>query len=58
LTSAHPCSSIVFIPIFLEHIERDDGAQAWNSFSVIANFVLLLGGLGVALLMLVRHQDF
>jgi putative peptidoglycan lipid II flippase len=44
--------SIVFIPIFLEHVERDDRARAWTSFSVIANFVLLLGSFGVALLML------
>src|SRR5512139_455437 len=27
--------SIVFIPIFLNHIARDDEARAWRSFSVI-----------------------
>ena len=43
--------SIVFIPIFQEHLQRSDHERAWNAFSVIANFVLLVGGIGVALLM-------
>src|SRR5665811_227605 len=30
--------SIVFIPIFLEHLERGEEEQGWRAFSVIANF--------------------
>ena len=41
--------SIVFIPLFTAHLERKDTVRAWRTFSVIANFlVLLLGGLTVA----------
>ena len=41
--------SIVFIPLFTAHLERKDTVRAWRTFSVIANFlVLLLGGLPVA----------
>ena len=43
--------SIVFIPMFLEHLERGDHKRGWEAFSVIANFVLLAGGVGIALLM-------
>ena len=42
--------SIVFIPIFQEHLERNGRERAWNAFSVIANFILIAGGIGVALL--------
>ena len=41
--------SIVFIPLFTAHLERNDPARAWRSFSIIANFlVLLLGALTLA----------
>lgn len=44
--------SIVFIPIFLAHMRRGDRNGAWRAFSVVANFVLLAGGLGVIALMI------
>jgi putative peptidoglycan lipid II flippase len=44
--------SIVFIPIFQDHLERGDDAAAWRSFSTIANFVIVAGCIGVAALML------
>ena len=43
--------SIVFIPIFLKYLERGEGDRGWEAFSVIANFVLLAGSVGIALLM-------
>jgi putative peptidoglycan lipid II flippase len=43
--------SIVFIPIFLEHLQRGHDERGWDAFSVIANFILVLGTLGIALLM-------
>jgi hypothetical protein len=43
--------SIVFIPIFLEYFERGDQQGGWEPFSVIANFILLAGSIGIALLM-------
>ena len=43
--------SIVFIPIFLEHLERGDDERGWEAFSVIANFILVVGVVGIALLM-------
>jgi putative peptidoglycan lipid II flippase len=43
--------SIVFIPIFLAHIERGDHDRGWESFSVIANFIVLAGTIGIGLLM-------
>ncbi len=43
--------SIVFIPIFLAHLERGDEQRAWISFSIIANFIVLVGTIGIALLM-------
>ncbi|MCP1972661.1 murein biosynthesis integral membrane protein MurJ [Bradyrhizobium elkanii] len=43
--------SIVFIPIFLSHLQRGDERRAWISFSVIANFILLVGTVGIAVLM-------
>lgn len=42
--------SIVFIPIFLGYLERGDEKRGWHAFSVIANFLVLAGGLGLALL--------
>lgn len=44
--------SIVFIPIFLAHLEKGDQQRAWTSFSVIANFIVLVGSVGIALLMI------
>ncbi len=43
--------SIVFIPMFVEYLERGDKEGGWGAFSVIANFVLVAGAVGVALLM-------
>lgn len=34
--------SIVFIPIFTAHIERGDDARGWRTFSVVANFMLVV----------------
>ncbi len=42
--------SIVFIPIFVEYLERDDREGGWRALSVIANFILVAGGVGIALL--------
>ena len=43
--------SIVFIPIFLEYLQRGDDDRGWEAFSVIANFILVVGTIGIALLM-------
>ena len=43
--------SIVFIPIFLKYLERGDEERGWEAFSVIANFVLVVGSVGIILLM-------
>lgn len=43
--------SIVFIPIFLAHLQRGEHERGWEAFSVIANFILLVGGVGIALFM-------
>jgi putative peptidoglycan lipid II flippase len=43
--------SIVFIPIFLAHLERGDHDRGWESFSVIANFILIAGAVCIGLLM-------
>ena len=43
--------SIVFIPIFLGHLQRGDHERGWKAFSIIANFIVLAGCLGIALLM-------
>jgi putative peptidoglycan lipid II flippase len=43
--------SIVFIPIFLAHLQRGDERRAWTSFSIIANFIVLVGTVGIAILM-------
>jgi putative peptidoglycan lipid II flippase len=42
--------SIVFIPIFLKYLERGEEQRGWQAFSVIANFIVVAGGLGIALL--------
>jgi putative peptidoglycan lipid II flippase len=44
--------SIVFIPIFLKYLETGEDQRGWEAFSVIANFILLVGSLGIALLMI------
>ncbi|MGB8896583.1 MAG: murein biosynthesis integral membrane protein MurJ [Pseudolabrys sp.] len=43
--------SIVFIPIFLKYLEQGEGERGWEAFSVIANFILVAGSIGIALLM-------
>jgi putative peptidoglycan lipid II flippase len=42
--------SIVFIPIFLGHLERGDEKRGWHAFSIIANFLLVAGAIGLILL--------
>jgi len=44
--------SIVFIPIFLKYLESGEDQRGWQAFSVIANFILLVGSIGIALLMI------
>ena len=44
--------SIVFIPIFVEYLERNDHDGGWKALSVIANFILVVGTIGIALLMI------
>src|SRR5512143_2294057 len=44
--------SIVFIPMFVEYLERGDNEGGWKAFSVIANFILVAGTVGIVLLML------
>jgi putative peptidoglycan lipid II flippase len=44
--------SIVFIPIFLTHLQRGEEKRGWEAFSVIANFILLASCGGIALLMI------
>ena len=43
--------SIVFIPIFLAHLQRGEPERGWEAFSAIANFIILAGCLGIALFM-------
>ena len=43
--------SIVFIPMFLEYLERGDEARGWEAFSVVANFVAVVGTFLIVLLM-------
>lgn len=43
--------SIVFIPIFLKYFEQGEGERGWEAFSIIANFILVVGSIGIALLM-------
>jgi len=44
--------SIIFIPIFLGYLERGDQEGGWKAFSAIANFILVVGSVGIALLMI------
>ncbi|PPE81983.1 virulence factor MviN [Kaistia algarum] len=44
--------SIVFIPIFLKYLQAGDQCRGWEAFSVIANFILVVGTLGIALMMI------
>lgn len=44
--------SIVFIPIFIEYLERGEYNDAWRALSAIANFILIVGGTAIALLMI------
>lgn len=44
--------SIVFIPLFLEYLQRGDAERGWRAFSVIANFMGLVLCLGILLLTL------
>jgi putative peptidoglycan lipid II flippase len=44
--------SIVFIPIFVEYVERGEYNNAWRALSAIANFILFVGGMAIALLMI------
>lgn len=44
--------SIVFIPIFLKYLESGEEQRGWEAFSVIANFILVAGSIGIALLMI------
>jgi putative peptidoglycan lipid II flippase len=34
--------SIMFIPMFLAHLQRGNETRAWISFSIIANFIVLV----------------
>jgi len=43
--------SIVFIPIFLKYLESGEDQNGWKAFSAIANFILVVGGIAIALLM-------
>jgi putative peptidoglycan lipid II flippase len=43
--------SIVFIPMFLDYFGRGDRDGGWKAFSAIANFILVAGSIGIALLM-------
>jgi putative peptidoglycan lipid II flippase len=47
--------SIVFIPIFLEYIERGEHERGWQAFSAIANFILVAGTAGIVCLMLLAR---
>lgn len=44
--------SIVFIPIFLAHLERGAHRRGWEAFSAIANFILVAGCIGIGLLLI------
>lgn len=43
--------SIVFIPIFLSYRQRGEDDRGWQAFSVIANFILIVGSIAIALAM-------
>jgi putative peptidoglycan lipid II flippase len=42
--------SIVFIPLFVEYLQRGDSERAWRAFSVIANFMTVVLCLGILFL--------
>ncbi len=44
--------SIVFIPLFVEYLQRGDAERGWRAFSVIANFMGVVLCLGILLLAL------
>jgi putative peptidoglycan lipid II flippase len=44
--------SIVFIPIFVEYVERGEQDKACRALSAIGNFILVVGGLAITLLMI------
>ncbi|MBL8894415.1 MAG: virulence factor MviN, partial [Rhizobiales bacterium] len=43
--------SIVFIPIFLSYRQRGEDDRGWQAFSVIANFILIVGTVAITLAM-------
>src|SRR3974377_1375143 len=43
--------SIVFFPIFLEPLGRGDDRGGGKAFSIIANFIVVIGTAGIVLLM-------
>jgi putative peptidoglycan lipid II flippase len=47
--------SIVFIPIFVEHLERGEEKEGWEAFSAIANFIVVAGSLAIVLLMILAR---
>ncbi len=47
--------SIVFIPMFLEYLERGDEERGWQAFSVVANFVAVVGTILIVLLMVLAR---
>ncbi len=47
--------SIVFIPIFVGYVERGERDGAWRALSAIANFILVVGGAAIALLMILAR---
>jgi putative peptidoglycan lipid II flippase len=47
--------SIVFIPMFLEYLERGDEDRGWQAFSVVANFVAVVGTFLIVLLMILAR---
>lgn len=44
--------SIVFIPIFLGHLENDGSKPAWQALSATANFIAVTCSLAIAILMI------
>lgn len=47
--------SIVFIPIFLKYLQAGEDRRGWEAFSVIANFILIVGVAGIAAMMVFAH---
>ncbi|MCK9919241.1 murein biosynthesis integral membrane protein MurJ [Microbacteriaceae bacterium K1510] len=42
--------SIVFIPIFIEHLRENGSERAWQAFSATANFIAVASIIGIAVL--------